>query len=259
MEQIAFTKNVSRGTRFNQVYIPAEFSDMIEAGDTVEVRLVRKQTALFYSAGLKELGEFKKKVMSDAFSIIKSSSDIKHVFAVGSFLTEKTDYHDVDIVIVLEKSNEGLEKTLYNELSDKINLKFHLLLLAEEKFQHLIKACPLTRAMFSVYVGDKKFMIPEETIVNPDHIRFLLMMPEDLLELDLNSRVFYDGLRRLITMERFLNNQKLDMTDINKELIKLIGTELFEKIKNNEEVDDKTLLRKIIKQKLAKIRGFLHG
>ncbi len=82
------------------------------------------------------------------------------------------------------------------------------------------------------------------------------MMPEDLLEIRLNNRVFYDNLRRLITIENFLDNKEFDLESINKELKKLTGDNLYERMQNNEEVDESKIkdIREIIKTKLKKIR-----
>ncbi|GAF87213.1 unnamed protein product, partial [marine sediment metagenome] len=37
---IEFKKNVSKGSRFNQIYIPRNMEDLIEVGDKVVVRLL---------------------------------------------------------------------------------------------------------------------------------------------------------------------------------------------------------------------------
>ncbi|MEK6857957.1 MAG: hypothetical protein AABX39_05205, partial [Nanoarchaeota archaeon] len=86
-----------------------------------------------------------------------------------------------------------------------------------------------------------------------------LMMPQDLLEIDLNSKVFFDNLRRLTAIERFLENKNLNAEKINQELKELLGERIFKIIKNNELIDDdlKEVLRKHIAQKLNKIKGVL--
>ena len=84
-------------------------------------------------------------------------------------------------------------------------------------------------------------------------------MPQDLLEIKLNSRIFFDNIRRLITIERFLKNKRLNIISINEELKNLIGFRLYEIIRNNGELEDITiiLLRKIIKSKLDVIMKLL--
>ena len=86
-------------------------------------------------------------------------------------------------------------------------------------------------------------------------------MPEDLLEVETDSRVFYDNLRRLITIEMFLENKNVNPNKINNELKKILGKSMFAYIKNNEEVNNKIIkeFRNIIKNKLNKIRKLLNG
>jgi len=82
------------------------------------------------------------------------------------------------------------------------------------------------------------------------------MMPEDLLEIKMESRAFYDNLRRILTIEMFLENKNLDPIKIEQEIEKLIGIFLFSQLKNNQPIDNKIIksLRKIIKTKLKKIK-----
>ena len=80
------------------------------------------------------------------------------------------------------------------------------------------------------------------------------MMPEDLLKIKASSRVFYDGIRRLITIERFLDNKELNSEKINSELKLLLG-KLFKYSKENNEINEEIIkrFRKIIKSKLNSI------
>ena len=41
-----FRKKVSKGSRFNQIYIPKYLEDEIEVGDEVEVKLIKKHVEL---------------------------------------------------------------------------------------------------------------------------------------------------------------------------------------------------------------------
>src|SRR3989344_506955 len=177
-----FVHKVSKGTRFNQIYIPKEMERVFEVGDLVEIKLI-----------------------------------------------------------------------------SKLQFRFHLLLIPENKFFELEKICPLTRNMLFYFVSDKPFEISKETILDKNHIKFLLMMPEDLLEIKSNSRVFYDNLRRIITIEMFLENKTYNLDVIESELKKLFGEALFNYLRNNEPIDDKiiTNLREIIKSKLKKIKSKL--
>jgi len=253
-----FKKNVSKGSRFNQIYVPKNMEDLIGVGDEVEVRLVKKHAELYYSKGLKKLSEFKGNLIKDVFSFLTKTANITSVFVVGSFLTEKINYNDIDIVLIVKRNN-NFEELIYNKLIDKFNLKFHILAIGEKRFEHLLKICPLTRAMFSKFICNKPLIIAKEKLIDKKHIKFLLMMPEDLLEIKLSSRTFFDNLRRLITIERFLKNNSLDIYTINNEIKKLINNRLYNKIKNNEDIDSIDFLRKIIKTKLENINELINN
>ena len=94
------------------------------------------------------------------------------------------------------------------------------------------------------------------------HIRFLLMMPYDLLEIRLGSRLFFDGMRRLVTVGRFLENKSLGIAEINDEVKEGVGERLYAKIRQNEEIEENSigLLRRIMRSRLKKIEGLIsHG
>ena len=178
--------------------------------------------------------------------------EIKQAFFFGSFLTKKVEYNDIDLLIVAE--NKRFDEIVYKEIIDKFNLKFHIISISEDKFFELSEICPLTRSMLSQSVSNKKFKMPEKRI-DKKHIEFLLMMPEDLIKIRADSRVFYDNIRRLIVIEIFLENNEKSNKTAEKEMTESLG-KMFEKMKNNEEISDKEVeeIRKIIKNKLAKIR-----
>ena len=254
--QLIFKKNISKGTRFNQIYIPKQLENEFEVGDEVEVKLIKKRVQLNYSKKLK-LSEFKEDLIKNIFSFLSKSDRILNIFVVGSFLTEKIDYNDIDIVIVTKEKINNFDEIIYNKLIDKFNLKFHVLTIEEQRFEQLLKICPLTQSMFSLYISSKKTSLEREKVIDKNHIKFLLMMPEDLLELELGSKTFLDSVRRLITIERFLENKDLEKINIESE--KLLGKEIYITMKNNERIDEKDIIkiREIIKDKLKKIKEMI--
>ena len=89
-----FIHKVSKGSRFNQIYIPRGMESIFEAGDLVEVKLIKKKVELFYSRKI-EINEFKNKLIREIISFLSRFKDIKQIFMVGSFLTKKIDYNDL--------------------------------------------------------------------------------------------------------------------------------------------------------------------
>lgn len=241
-----FIHKISKGSRYNQIYIPKEATDF-EIGDIVKVMLLEKKIQFYTSKNLK-LNDFKKSVVEKIFELLRSW-DIKQVFVVGSFLFKKADYRDIDVILI----GNADEDKIYKSLIEKLGLRFHILTIKDDAFKNLIRICPLTRSMLSYFVSNKEFNLPKYYF-DINHIKFLLMMPQDLLKIDVNSRVFYDSIRRLITMERFLEKNSLDSLKIEGEAEKLLGL-LFLNVKNNESISniDIIRIREVIKLKLKKI------
>ena len=67
-----FEHKISKGGRFNQVYIPKEMEEIFEVGDIVQVKLLKKKEQLHYSKTLKKLGEFKERLIKEIFSSLKA-------------------------------------------------------------------------------------------------------------------------------------------------------------------------------------------
>ena len=250
-----FIHKVSKGTRFNQIYIPKNMEINFQAGDMVEVTLLEKKISINYSKDLKNLSEFKEELIKNIFSELDKFREIKQIFFIGSFLTQKQDYNDIDIILISEKN---IEKEVNKLLIDKFELRFHIIHIQSDSFKDLQKYCPLTRSMLFYFISNREFKLPKGEI-NKDHIRFLLMMPEDILKIKVSSRVFYDSIRRLRTIERFLENNSLDPLKVNKEIQNLISQNLSQDMRNNEPINDETInkLRDLIKSKLDKINSMI--
>jgi hypothetical protein len=256
MEEKSFIHKISKGSRFNQIYVPLEMSQVFELGDTVRVLLVKKKSELYFSKNIK-LSKFKEKLISEVFSFLSKFKDIEQAFFVGSFINQKIDYRDIDLLIVTKKEDKKLESEIYNKLIDEFNLKFHLILISEEGMKRLSEICPLTRSMLFSYASNKRFKLPEGRI-DKKHIEFLLMMPQDLLDISVGSRVIYDNIRRLLTIEGFLDKKEFGSERIDEEMKKILGN-LYEICKNNENINESIVkkLREIIKGKLNRIKNKL--
>jgi len=257
MEEIVFEKKVSKGSKFNQIYIPKEMERIVEVGDLVQIKLLEKHKELYYK-NQKKLPDFKEYLIKNIFSDLQRFNEIKTIFVVGSFLYE-TIYNDIDIIIIIDKEKKVSEKNIENLLIKTFNQKFHVLLFSEEKLRTLIEKDPLTRIMFNNYVSNKKIDFDYKKKIDEKHIMFLLMMPEDLLELRLPSKIFYNNLRRLITIEEFLKNKNLERQDLLNKIKKEINIKLLDKIKNNEEINNEEIdiLRRLIRVKIKNIKSMI--
>lgn len=258
MQQTVFVKRVSKGSRFNQIYISKDMEKIIEVGDLVQVTLLKKHVELCYRK-VKKLSDFKEYLIKNVFTALQRFDEIKTVFIVGSFLFETVDYNDIDIVLIVDKGRKESEKYIEDYLIEKFSQRFHILSFSEAKLKDLLETDPLTRAMFTSYISSKKIKLDYKRIIDEKHIKFLLMMPEDLLEINLSSKIFHDNIRRLMTIERFLKNESLDRAFISSNVKKLISMNLLNKMRNNLEINDNEMqiLRKILKEKMVLIRRMI--
>lgn len=258
MQELIFKKKVSKGSRFNQVYIPKDMENGIEVGDLVEVRLLRKHLEIYYK-NQEKLSDFKEYLIKNVFSTLQRFNEVEYAFIVGSFLYN-TIYNDIDIVIIAGKA--GLETQIQETLTQKFNQRFHVLLFSRDRLKTMIEKDPLIRSMFHSYICNKRLDLAYKMILDAKHIEFLLMMPSDLLEITLPSKAYYDNMRRLVAIQRFLENRPLDRNSISNEIRPMIDTGLFDKMMNNDDMTEKEIstLRRIIKEKLAIIRELMkHG
>ncbi|MBI5065720.1 hypothetical protein HZA97_05785 [Candidatus Woesearchaeota archaeon] len=257
MQGLMFRKKVSVGTKFNQIYIPKELNQSIQPGDLVEVRLIEKSTNLYFH-DVKQISEFKKELIKRIFSFLFEFK-IEQMFIVGSFLSEKTDYNDIDLVLITDESGEVFEKKIYSALTEEFGLKFHLLTIGKDNLEKLLKICPLTRSMFNNFISNKEFLATYEKIIDKNHLQMLLMMPEDLLEIELNSRVYFDNLRRLITIKNFLLNKNLNREKISEELKDILGEKLYCFTKKDEKLSSETIstIQKQLSKKIKEIKQLI--
>lgn len=230
---------------------------VIEVGDLVEVKLLKKQIQFNYR-NQKILSGFKKYLIKNIFSNLQKFKEIKIIFIVGSFLYEDI-YNDIDIIIISDTERKNLDRSIENLLTKKLNQRFHILVFSERKLKDLIEKDPLTRAMLNSYISNKRIELDYKKTIDKKHINFLLMMPEDLLEVTLSSKVFYDNLRRLTVIEQFLKDKDSDKKSIIDQIRKEMNIGLLTKIKNNDELNNSEveILRKIIREKIKNIRKMM--
>lgn len=258
-EEIKFVHRISKGSKYNQIYVPLKMSGKFEVGDMVEVKLLKIKNKRFYSKKTKKLSEFKEKIISEIFSILSKNKKIEQIIVFGSFLTKNVDYNDVDVLILGE---EEIEYQVYNDLIGKINMKFHVICLKKEAFERVLKTCPLIRSMMHHFVSSKKLDVPSKTEIDENHLRYLLMMPEDLLKIKFdNGKVYYDSLRKLVSIEHFLKKNEIAPDKIDGELLKSMEKNKLDRIKKNLTVNNELVkeINGIIREKLKGINQLIEN
>ena len=172
-------------------------------------------------------------------------------------MTRERDYQDVDILIF---SEEDIEAEAYHALENKIDMKFHILVAKKELFLEELKISPLLRSMLSTFISSSSFSLPVETHIDEKYLRYLLMMPKDLLKVKLDEgRVYYDSLRKLLVIEYFLKDKELSPALLEEKICTLLDKEKVALLRENRYVPDAFLseIRTIIKKKLSTIEKLL--
>lgn len=253
-----FIHAVSKGTRFNQIYIPKEWNDAFEPGDEVEVRLVRKGTEVYSTKYTPRLTPFKEKLAREIFSILSGFPAIRQAFIFGSFITQLVGFRDIDVLAVVDGPSD-LKNKIEEALQRAINLQFHCITVAGDRFENLRKSCPLIRNMLLSCISNKPIRTLPPQEVDKGHIKFLLMMPEDILEITVGSRVYYDNLRRLIVIENFLDGKEAINAAVQAAMEKLLTQPLISMLKENDAMDSALLekVREKVREKIAIIGKLL--
>lgn len=259
MSSLKFIHRVSKGSRFNQIYVPKRIESDFEVGDMVEVRLLKKKIELYSSPNLPRISKFKEKLIRDIFSFLSGYGEIRQIFIFGSFLTKHIDYNDIDILILIEKDNQKFEKKIYNELIEEFNLKFHVICIEKDKLRELLKISPLIRNIIYFSISNKKIIDIPEIEINENSIRFILMFSEDVLDIEVNSKMLYDALKKTLLIENFIKKIDIAPYQIDKHMINLIGIDLYENMRKNVAItkEKKKFIKNIIKKKIKFINDLL--
>lgn len=241
---LTFKRKITKGSRFNQVYIPKEFESEFEPGDLVEVKLVKKALQLYVSRGVK-LTAFKQDLLTKALRVVRGLG-YADVLVVGSFLTKQVDYNDIDLVILADKVDDEL---IQNKLTKLFSQRFHVLSISPDRFLELLRFCPLTRSMLDHYVSIRGVTPLPTKEIRANHIEYLLMFAEDLLDVDVPSQVYLKTLRRLQLIKRFVGGNTIDLADLLGGPLYLTLTEGLSLSK-----EQLTTLRTILRSELKEIR-----
>ena len=255
---IRFRARVSKGSKFSQIYVPKSVEE-IGAGDLVEVRLVQKRVSLF-SRHVKNLPVFKQKVLEGVIRI-GLGCGVQNVFVVGSFLTDVAGYHDIDVLVLVR---DGENRSVWSErvldaIIEEFPLKFHVLALWESEFEHLRNSCPLTNSMLYRYVSSRGISKTSSRFIDKNRILFLLMLPEDALGVIVESRTLYDCVRRVVTIERFLKKESVDVLEVVKQVENILGVKIFEFLKRNEQINDdiRNHVRSLLRERIESVKELL--
>ena len=233
-------KKISKGARFNQIYLQKNEGIGFKPGNSVVISpledIIAKEPAIFeYKVKLESL---KREIVKSLFKIVDSHGNFNNIIITGSFLDEGFNFEDIDIIII----NPGnMEKDkLKDSIEQNIGISPHLILIDSESFNRGIKRDPLFRLMVDRYVSAKRAIFRKDRKLNYKLLDIYLLKNKNLIEgYDLFSiKQRKKLLRDFISIKLFSENREVTIKNIEKETNRLFGKDIIENLfyyGNNEE------------------------
>ena len=233
-------KKISKGTRFNQIYLQKNEGIGFEPGKSVVISpledIIVKEPAIFeYNVKLKSL---KREIVKLVFKIVDSWGYYNNIIITGSFLDGGFNFEDIDIIII-NPGNMEKEK-LKKSIEENTGISPHLIFIDSESFNKGIKRDPLFRLMVDRYVSAKRAIFRKDREINYKLLDIYLLKNKNLIEgYDLFSiKQRKKLLRDFVSIKLFSENKEVTINNIEKETNRLFGRDIIESLfyyGNNEE------------------------
>ena len=236
-------ESVSKGSRFNQIYIPKSANYEFIVGEKVVITPLTKHlkediSPIFYR--IDKLNPIKTEICN---RILNSLDFADNVIIFGSFLDKGYNFNDVDIFAVTDKKVDlsSFKKRIQKELE----IKPHLIVIDNKSLHKGYKTDPLFRDALSRFVSKKRIMLKKDKDINYKILDVHLLASKDLENnydhIDGNTK--YKLIKNMIAIKLFMEDRPL--SDINQEIKKIFGD--IEKIKKNM-LDKKPFVDKFKKE-----------
>ena len=233
-------KRISKGARFNQIYLQKNEGAGFEPGKSVVIspleNIISKEPPIFeYNVKLESL---KREIVKLVFKIVDSHGHYGNIIITGSFLDEGFNFEDIDIIII---NSVNIEKDeIKNTIERNTGINTHLTLIDSESFNRGIRRDPLFRLMIDRYVSTKRAIFRNDRELNYKLLDIHLLKNKNLIEgYDLFSiKQRKKLLRDFISIKLFSENKKVTIKSIEKETNMLFGRDIIENLfyyGNNEE------------------------
>jgi hypothetical protein len=220
-------KKISKGSRFNQIYLQKNEIGF-EPGSNVIItpldEILNKEISLFeYNV---KLDTVKKEIIRQIFKIIDNKGTYSNIIITGSFLNKGFNFEDIDIIII---NPTNIEKTELKYLIEQIGITPHLILIDSKSFNKGIMTDPLFRLMVDRYVSVKRAIFRKDKEINYKLMDIYLLKNKNLIDgYDLfNIKQRKKLLRDFISIKLFIENKKITLKNIKKEIEKIFGKEII--------------------------------
>jgi len=224
-------KKISKGTRFNQIYLQKSEGLGFESGKTVIIRAladaIAKELPIFeYNVKLNSL---KKEIVKTIFKIIDNNGSYDNIIITGSFLDEGFNFEDIDIIIINPKIDKS---ALKDSIRQSIGIAPHLILIDSESFNKGIRRDPLFRLMVDRYVSIKRAIFHKDKKANYKLLDIYLIKNRNLVDgydlLSIKQRKKL--LRDFISIKLFVDDKEVTIKNIKNEIERIFGNEVIEKL-----------------------------
>lgn len=233
-------KKISKGARFNQIYLQKNEGIGFEPGKSVVIspleNIIVKEPSIFeYNV---KLGSLKKEIIKLVFRIIDDNGYYDNILITGSFLDEGFTFEDIDIVIINPRNIQ--KDRLKDSIKESTGIEPHLIVIDSESFNRGIKRDPLFRLMVDRYVSAKRTIFKKDRELNYKLLDIYLLRNKNLIDgYDLFSiKQRKKLLRDLISIKLFSENKEVTLKSIEREINALFGKDMIENLfyyGNNEE------------------------
>ena len=233
-------KRISKGARFNQIYLQKNEGLGFEPGKSVVISpledIIVKEPATFeYNVKLESL---KREIVKLVFKIVDRYGYYDNIIITGSFLGEGFNFEDIDIIIINPVNME--KDKLKDSIEQNIGISPHLILIDSESLNKGIKRDPLFRLMVDRYVSIKRAIFRKDSEINYKLLDIYLLKNKNLIEgYDLFSiKQRKKLLRDFISIKLFSKNKEVTIENVEKETNRLFGKDIIESLfyyGNNEE------------------------
>jgi len=233
-------KKISKGARFNQIYLQKNEGIGFEPGKSVVIspleNRISKEPAIFeYNVKLESL---KREIAKLVFKVTDNYGYYDNIIITGSFLDEGFNFEDIDIIIINPVNME--KDRLKDSIRQNTGINPHLILIDSESFNKGIKRDPLFRLMVDRYVSARRAIFRKDREINYKLLDIYLLKNKNLIEgYDLFSiRQRKKLLRDFISIKLFSENKEVTIKSIEKEINMLFGKDIIENLfyyGNNEE------------------------
>lgn len=259
MEQILI-KKISRGTRFNQVYLKKNEGLWFEPGRSVIISplegSIPADTQIFeYNTSLDSI---KKEIARKIFRIIGSICSYSNILITGSFLETGFGFDDVDIIIL---DPGPVQEDRLKSMIGEIGIKPHLMMMGRKSLDKGISRDPLFRMMAARYVSVRRILLKKEKSVDYRLLDIHLAKNRNLIDgyglLSIGQRKKL--LRDFISIKLFAENKEVTTKDIEKEAERLFGKQIIERLFYYADDEAKKKFLSVLKKEFNKLEGVLIG